>query len=190
MLTAEVVFVNAKKLALLGLALLGLVAAHVQPLYRLSLNGRTLEGLYSAADIRQAWQAASAAAEELLPEALARPRLQRQLRLSLRDGDGDPAALTDALILAYPGITLADGVFVNGVRLGTVADGRQLTAQLRQFILDRMPNAAVFGNISGRLEIRPVYSRAGHETADQDMILLISGMAPVVYVDKDGKLAG
>jgi hypothetical protein len=52
-----------------------------------------------------------------------------------------------------------------------------------------MPNAAVFGNISGELRICPVYSRSGHETNYEDMILLISGMAPVIYVDDSGKLA-
>ena len=180
---------SVKKLALLGLALLGLLAAHVQPLYRLSLNGKPLDGLYSGEDIRLAQQAASAAAEELLGGDALPPVLTRQPQLRLRGSDGDRALLTHELILAYPGLVLADGVFVNGVRLGTVADGALLAARLRQSILDQMPSAAVFGNISGKLEIRPVYSRAGHETNDRDMILLISGLAPVVYVDRDGKLA-
>ena len=178
-----------KKLALLALALLSLLAAHVQPLYRLSVEGQTLEGLYSSADIRQACQTASATAEELLSGDEIPPQLRRRLCLSLRQPDGDREALTNALILAYPGLILADGVFVNGVRLGTVTDGELLAARLRQSILAEMPAAAVFGNISGKLEIRPVYSRVGHETDYGDMILLISGMAPVVYVDRDGKLA-
>ena len=42
--------------------------------------------------------------------------------------------------------------------------------------------------ISGDLRIRPIYSRAGHETNYDDMVLLISGMAPVLYVDQNGKL--
>ena len=96
--------------------------------------------------------------------------------------------MTDALILAYPGIVLADGVFVNGVRLGTVESGAVLRERLRASILGQMPNAAVFGNISGDLRIRPIYSRAGHETNYDDMVLLISGMAPVIYVDQNGKL--
>ncbi|MBR1456937.1 MAG: hypothetical protein IJ594_07235, partial [Oscillospiraceae bacterium] len=101
----------------------------------------------------------------------------------------DAAALTDALLRACPGLTLADGVFVNGVRLGTVEDGAVLRERLRASILGQMPNAAVSGNISGELQIRPVYSRAGHETNYDDMVLLISGMAPVIYLDADGRLA-
>ena len=189
MLTTEVINMRGKKAALLLLALLTLLTAHVRPVYRLTLDGAALDGLYSAEDIRQAWQTAEATAAELLDDSADPPLLERRLRLSLRQADGDRTALTHALILAWPGVILADGVFVNGVRLGTVTDGALLAARLRQSILDQMPNAAVFGNISGQLEIRPVYSRLGRETDDRDMILLISGMAPVVYVDKDGKIA-
>lgn len=177
-----------KKLSLLFLGLLMLLASNLHAQYRLTVEGRQLEGLYAPEEIRRASEAAAAAAEELLPELPCAPRLQRSLRFSLRPADGDRAVLTDALIRAYPGIVLADGVFVNGVRLGTVEDGKTLRELLRQDIAMQMPNAAVFGNISGELQIRPVYSRAGHETNYEDMILLISGMAPVIYVDPAGKL--
>ena len=125
----------------------------------------------------------------LLPGQVSAPEFQRRLHLSLFAPDGDPTVLTDALVLAYPGVTLSNGVFVNGVNLGTVSDSKLLYEELRRFIENQMPNAAVFGNISGQLQIRPVYSRIGHETPYEDMVLLISGMAPVVYLDSEGRLA-
>ena len=178
-----------KKICLLLVSLLTLFAVHLHPLYRLQVDGAALPGLYSPEEIRRARDIAAAATEELTGgEASAFP-LSARLQLSLRPGSGDLAALTDALILSGPEVVLADGVFVNGTRLGTVEDGRMLRELLRQDIINQMPNAAVFGNISGQLEIRPVYSCAGKETNYADMILLISGMAPVIYLDSEGRLA-
>ena len=177
-----------KNLGLLALALLMLLAAHLHLYCRVTVAGERLEGLYEPAELKRAQQIAAETAEELLPGTTPPPACRRAWRLSLRPADGDVTQLTDALIRACPGIVLADGVFVNGVRLGTVENGQLLCERLRNDILNQMPNAAVFGNISGELRIRPVYSRAGHETNYEDMILLISGMAPVIYVDQTGKL--
>ena len=52
-----------------------------------------------------------------------------------------------------------------------------------------MPQTAVSGNISGRLELRRVYTRADANTDDADMLLLVTGMAPVIYLDSAGRLA-
>ena len=86
------------------------------------------------------------------------------------------------------GVKLAQGVFINGVFLGCVADGPELFSRLRGFIESQMPSAAVFGNISGEVKVRPIYSRTNQEVDYEDMVLLISGMAPVIYTDKNGKL--
>ena len=185
----EALGLNVKKVCLLLVSLLTLFAVHLHPLYRLQVGGAALPGLYSPEEILKARDIAAATTEELTGSEAAAFPLQSSLRLSLRPGAGDLAALTDALILSSPDVVLADGVFVNGTRLGTVEDGRTLRELLRQDIINQMPNAAVFGNISGQLEIRPVYSRAGKETNYADMILLISGMAPVIYVDSEGRLA-
>ena len=177
-----------KKLALLGLALLMLLFSNLHLYCSVTVDGRHLDGLYEPAQVKRAEQAAARTAEELLPGDTQTQRCRRAYRLSLGQADGDAAVLTDALILACPGIVLADGVSVNGIRLGTVENGAVLRERLRSSILGQMPNAAVSGNISGLLEIRPLYSRAGHETNYDDMVLLISGMAPVIYVDGEGKL--
>ena len=178
-----------KKLLLLALALLLLPGANLRPCWQLRVDGRALEGLYSTKDVKRALRLSQTLAEELLPEPVQAPRLERRLRLRLHSVRGDLPQLSDALLRAYPGIVLADGVFVNGVPLGTVRDRDALCLALRDSILDRMPDAAVVGSLSGQLRIRPVYSRAGHETNDADMVLLISGMAPVIYLDREGRLA-
>ena len=84
---------------------------------------------------------------------------------------------------------MAEQVEVNGVRLGTVADGERLLLTLERSIRGQMPLRAVTANLGGRLELQRVYTRSGCDTPDADMVLLITGMAPVVYVDADGKLA-
>ena len=87
------------------------------------------------------------------------------------------------------GITVSQEVLVNGDRLGTVQDGEALRRALERSIRSQMPLAAVSGSISGRISLRPVYTREGGDTSLSDMVLLITGRAPVVYVDKNGKLA-
>ena len=90
---------------------------------------------------------------------------------------------------AVTGVELADVVYVNGTRLGIVEDGERLLEKLGTFIGSQQPHAAVSGSISGKLEIIRHYSRSNRVTKDEDMILLITGMAPVFYVDANGKLA-
>ena len=177
-----------KKLGLLGLALLMLFVSNLHLYCRVTVEGQPLEGLYEPAAVKLAGQIAARVADELLPGDVKAPRCRRAYKLSLRPANGEFAALTDAMILAYSGIVLADGVFVNGVPVGTVENGAILRERLRSQILAQMPNAAVFGNISGDLQIQAIYSRVGHETSYDDMILLVSKIAPVIYVDSNGRL--
>ncbi len=178
-----------KNRRILALALLFLLCSHLHLSYDVVVDGHSPPSTYTAKQLRRARVVAAEVARELLPSLPPEPTLHCRPRLSLRAPTGDLPLLTDTLLRAYPGIVLADGVFVNGQRLGTVEDGSELYARLRESILGQMPNAAVFGNISGELQISPVYSRAGHETNYDDMVLLICGMAPVIYLDGEGKLA-
>jgi hypothetical protein len=59
---------------------------------------------------------------------------------------------------------------------------------LRESIRGQMPEAAVFGNISGQLSLRRVYTRLGRSSGYEEMIRLVTGAAPVIYVDQKGKL--
>lgn len=178
----------AKRWLVLALGLGLLLTANLRPCYRVSVADETLPGRYSLRQTEECAQAARSAAEEILENSVTLPTMQRSLRL-IGPIDGDCAALTDALLRSTRGVGVSTEVLVNGTRLGTVADGDYLCAALRSFILNQMPHAAVSGNISGRLELRQVYTRAGQDRSYPDMVLLITGMAPVIYVDAEGKLA-
>ncbi len=174
-------------LAILGLSLL--LFSHLRPVYRVTVRGSPLPGLYSLRQTERCAALARETAEEILGSADTLAQPEKRLLLSLRSPDGDEALLTDALLRSTPGIAVAEEVRVNGVRLGTVADGLVLTRTLERAIRGQMPLAAVSGSISGRLELRRVYTREGGLTPYGDMVLLITGMAPVVYLDAQGKLA-
>lgn len=178
-----------RRILLLLLILLLTLFSHLRPSYRVWVAGQALPGRYRPAQLSAALSAARETAQELLGTEDGLPEPEKRLCLSLVAPDGDPALLSDALLRASPGITLSDEVWVNGTRLGTVSNGTSLQRALQRSIRDQMPLAAVSGNISGQLELRRVYTRAGQDTSEKDMILLITGMAPVVYVDANGKLA-
>lgn len=175
--------------ALLIMALLALLGAHLHPQYLVCVEGTELPGCYSAAALRQGLRAAEEAAGEVLRYEAKMPSFERSLRLSLRPAGDDIPALTAALLRSVSGLTLADAVYLNGVPLGTVTDGERFCELLRDSIRTQMPLAAVSGNISGRLELRRVYTRADASLDDADMVLLVTGMAPVVYLDQNGRLA-
>ena len=175
------------RLLALGLALL--VLSHLRPGYRVSVADEPLPGSFSLRQVAACTTLARETAEEILGQGDGMAEPERRLRLSLRRPDGDEALLTDALLRSAEGISVAEEVRVNGVRLGTVEDGLRLTRALERSIRGQMPHAAVSGSISGRLELRRVYTRAGANTPDSDMVLLITGMAPVVYLDAEGRLA-
>lgn len=176
-----------KGLALL-LSLGFVVVANMDLCCAVAINGQKLEGLYSPFAADQSMEAAAAAAEEILEVPAVLPELKKSYRLSLYPAEGDARSISDAALRSVSGLRLADGVFVNGVYMGSVDDGDELFLHLREFILNQMPNAAVFGNISGKATIKKMYSRSSRMTDYDDMVLLISGMAPVIYVDENGKL--
>ena len=177
-----------QRLILLG-ALLLLLGANLRPVYAVSVAGQTLPGLYGRRQTERCVALARETAEELLESAEAVPEPRLRLRLSFSRAEGDEAALTDALLRSTEGVAVSEEVRVNGRRLGTVPDGEALRRALDLSIRGQMPLAAVSGSISGQMELRRVYTRAGKDTNMKDMILLITGVAPVVYVDADGKLA-
>ena len=178
-----------KKITLFLCALLLVLSANLNICWKVSVGNMLLPGFYSSSQLRKSSRLASAAAEEISSGESTVPECAKKLHLSFHPPCGDCRTLSGALLENSSGVALSDGVFVNGTALGTVQDGSVLYDELRSYIRNQMPNAAVFGSISGRMQIRPVYSRPGHETGYNDMVLLVSGMAPVFYVDKNGKLA-
>ena len=177
------------KLLLMALALGLVLASHLRPVYRIRLEGEALPGHYSLEQARRGEEQAREIAEEILGNAEALCRPEKRLCLTLRRADGEAAALTEALLARTEGIQTAAEVRVNGIRLGNVEDGETLERALQRSIRGQMPLRAVSGGISGRLELRQVYTREGSCTPYGDMVLLITGMAPVIYLDPEGKLA-
>lgn len=178
-----------KKMLLLPMALFMLWAVNIRVCWEVTVNNHAVPGFYSAKQLNKCIETAERAAEEILPGKHVSPRIGKSCRLRLKAADGDEQLLTHSLILSTEGIVSADGVFANGIALGTVEDGQELFSRLRAYIKNQMPSAAVMGSISGELSICPVYSSEGHETAYDDMLLLVSGIAPVFYVDSQGRLA-
>lgn len=177
-----------KKILLCAFSLLLMLLGNLRLGCRLSINGTELDGIYAPRDVRRAEQTALAAAQELVPGYAMLPDLEKEWALSLIPPRGGRFLVTDAILSSCPGVKKGHGVYVNGVLLGTVSDGELLREKTRDYILNQMPNSAVFGTISGDLEIKPVYTRKNHDTNYDDMLLLISGMAPVIYTDEYGRL--
>ena len=177
-----------KRMAALGAsaAILLLSCTNIQ--CKASIDGQLIDGYYSPAQLDRCLLAATMAAEEILPGEASLPLLKKSYRLSFKLPEGSDSTLIDALLQATQGIELVDMVYVNGERLGSVEDSAQLFERLRSFIRSQMPLAAVSGTISGELSIRHRYSRQAQHTAYGDMVLLISGMAPVIYISDSGKL--
>lgn len=178
-----------KKIVLMALALFLILATNLNVCCKLVINGRELDGLYSPAALDRCRTVAAAAAEEILPLHAVEPQLQKRYCLSFYKPEGGLSIASDAILRAYSGVKTGDGVYVNGVFLGVVEDGELIKEKLKSYIKNQMPNRAVFGSISGELDIRGVYTRIGKKTNDEDMLLLISGMAPVIYLDAEGRLA-
>ena len=177
------------KLALVLLALGLALGAHLRPAYRIRVQGESLPGRYSLQQWRAGTEQAAEIAEEILGSLDPLPSAEKRLCLTLRRADGDPELLTRTLLRFTEGIQSAEDVRVNGIRLGNVEDGEALQRALQRSIRGQMPRRAVSGSISGRLELRRVYTRAGSCTPNSDMVLLITGMAPVIYLDPEGRLA-
>ena len=178
-----------KKLLLLALAFGFFAAANARLCCTLSLEGRRLDALYSPWEAARGEYAARLAAEEIVSGHAGVPAARRSWRLSLSPALGQARTLSDAMLRATEGIAVTKGVYVDGQRLGAVSDGNALRTRLERFIRSQLPSWAVTGQINGQLELRPQYSRKGAVTDPGDMVLLISGMAPVLYSDNGGHVS-
>ncbi len=175
-----------KKISLGAFALLMVLLANTHLTCRVSVNGEAVEGRFSPWIYDRGVLAAVSAAEEILQGQTVLPNLRTSLGLSLRPPAGSTAELSNAVLCSTPGVELLDGVFVNSVPLGCVEDGNMLKAKLRVYLYMTMPISAVSGTYSEELAVRPVYTRAGRAVSYEDMVQLVSGMAPVIFTAADG----
>lgn len=178
-----------KKLLLSVLALGFAAVANTHLCCSLRVDGQTLNGLYTPVGADRAQTAAAAAAEEILSGPAQLPQLRRHYCLRLRPGDGTVPEISTALLDATAGVEHSEGVYVSGVYLGSVESREELFGSLRQFITGQLPTWAESGYLSQELVTRPQYGRSGSQTPVEDMVLLVSGMAPVMYSDGRGHIA-
>lgn len=178
-----------KKLLLLALALVFLVASNLSLCCTVTVDGRELEGIYPLSAVDRGLSAASAAAEEILEGAANMPELNKSYRLSLRPAGGEAAEISSAILDNTHGLELNQAVYISGVYLGSVEQREELLGELRQFITGQLPSWAEHGYLSQELSFKAQYGRSGSTTPVEDMVLLVSGMAPVMYSDGEGYVA-
>ncbi len=175
-----------QKLLLLLPALLLTAAANVRFCCAASVCGQEADVLYSPEALERALRVSSMAAEEILEGEAVSPLSSIRLKPCIRRPLGTSAELTDALLRATAGVDVSYGVYVKNQRMGSVEDREQLEKELDEFITNQLPTWAVSGEVSEKLNFQRQYSRAGKTTDTADMVLLITGAAPVFYSDGNG----
>ena len=178
-----------KKAVLLLAELLLTLGAHLRPCCDYTLDGERIASGLSPGAAQRAELAVRDASEEILRENAPLPVFQKRTRLRFARPSEDARTLTDALLRATEGIVSRDEVCVDGIRLGWVADGEALREALRGYITSTLPAWASGGVLSREPGIRRLYTRDGYLTAQGDMVLLVTGAAPVFYFDQTGRYA-
>jgi hypothetical protein len=178
-----------KRSILLILALGFALGSHLRPVCTFTLGEKTVQSGCSPAAARQAIKAAQAAAEEILPAAAELPHARRQVALCLSRPADKATELSDALLRSCPGVMAAEAVFAGGGRLGCVRSGAALCSALNGYIENTLPTWANSGHLSAEFELQPMYTRAVYEVSHHDMVLLLTGLAPVMYTDGKGRVS-
>lgn len=178
-----------KKMLLLPLALSFSVLSAANLCCSVTLGGRTLGARYSPCAFYRGQRAAAAAIGEIVPGAAEPPAAAVRLSLSFTPPEGTPRTLSAAIMRESSDVMLTNGVYVGGKRLGSVANADALAARLERFITGQMPNWATRGEFSREVTVRREYTRAGYVATPDDMALLISGAAPVMYFNEEGYMS-
>lgn len=187
MLTSEVVRIL-KKSFILSLALLFAIGSHLRPRLDFTVAGQRIDTACSIAAAKAAQTAALAAAEEILPGRASLPDFEKHMRLSFRRSADNAPLLCDSLLCATDGVLSGNIVYVDGLRLGVVEDAASFRSQFAQYIDNTLPTWAKGGSIRG-MTLIPRYTRASFEVSDNDMIMLVTGLSPVMYYDGKGRVS-
>ena len=185
MLTNEVMEMVKKALLLLA-ALLLCAAANLRAQWDYEVAGETLALGCSARVARRAEEAARCAAEEILAGKAALPEAKRHMHLTLRRPAEDAPALTEALLRATPGVALRETVYLGDRRVGAVTDAAAFRRSLRAYIENTVPDWAWGGMLPQPLRVERSWGRTGYASTPGDMVLLVTGIAPVLYYDAEG----
>lgn len=187
MLTVEVVRIL-KKSFILSLALLFAIGSHLRPRLDFTVAGQRIDTACSIAAAKAAKAAALAAAEEILPGRASLPDFEKHMRLSFRKSADSAPLLCDSLLCASEGVLSGSVVYVDGLRLGVVEDAENFRQSFAQYIGNTLPTWAKGGSVRG-MALIPRYTRAAFEVSDNDMIMLVTGLSPVMYYDGKGRVS-
>jgi hypothetical protein len=187
MLTKEVVYILRKSIAL-ALAIGFALCSHLRPNLDFTVGDELVKSGCSPAGEKAARQAALAAMEEILPGAATLPEYRRHIRLSFHPGTDCAPLLCDALLRSDSGVLAGSCVYVAGQRVGVVADSKNFEASFARYISNTLPTWASSGTVR-KLELVPRYTRAEFEMGNEDMILLVTGLSPVMYTDGKGRVS-
>ena len=169
------------------LALLLTASANLQICARLSADDSAESRVCSLGACVRGLRAAEAAAGEITERQGAPPGIRWKLAVALSPSE-EAAEVSDFLLRHTEGVAVCEGCRVNGLYLGCTAEGDKLREALRRHIFGTRPPGAVSGRYTEEIDIRPVYTRPGRESPAEDLCLLITGLAPVMYTDGEGKL--
>lgn len=172
---------------LFSLALLFLLAANLNLVCRVGVNGNWDEAFYSLGDARRAELAATAAAEEILPRRARMPEIEHRVFLSFSPPIAGSRHLSARILAEVPGVSPLYAVRAAGRSFGVVADPDKLEERLRAALYVSMPLTAVRAGFAEGIEIVPVYGRSGSALSPSDMARAVSGVVPAVFLDAEGK---
>ncbi len=178
-----------RKAILLIMALVFCLCSHLRPAYDFRVGGELVKSRCTPAAARAASEAAIMAAEEILPGKAQLPEAQRKLRLTLRQRSGAASELCSALLCNCEGVMAGQAVYSGGQRLGCVKDGAALCATVNRYIENTLPTWAKSGHLSQGFMLYPVFTRAEYEVSNEDMLMLLTGLAPVMYTDGKGRVS-
>ena len=178
-----------KKILLLVFALCFAVASHLRPVCNFSVGSQFVASDCTPAAARRAKEAALAAAEEILPGKAELPEAKRYIRFGFGARCDSAPALCDALLKNTEGVMAGEAVICEGERLGCVGSGYELCTALNLYIENTLPTWANSGHLNSRFELVPMYTRAAYEVSCDDMVMLLTGLAPVMYTDGMGRVS-
>ena len=178
-----------KKLLAVFSASLLMCAANCHPCCRVWVDGRPLPGCYAPDALVRAEASAGAAAEELFGSKNSPAHADYTVCLSFTPPSRKAEEISDAMLCSCPGLTKTCGVYMKGIRLGSVESKAALDERMERFIMGQKPSWASGGRTLINPELRTEYTRSAPMNSLDDLVLLITGMAPVYYSDDSGTLS-
>ena len=175
-----------KKLIAALSAVLLMAAANGNPCCRVRVDGVLLPGRCSPDALVRAESAAAAAAEEILGSADGLAHAEYTLSMCFAPPSRDAKSVSDAMLCACPALMKTCGVYMKGIRLGSVESKAALDERMERFIFGQMPSWATGGTTLLKPTLRSEYTKRAETDRLDDLVLLITGMAPVYYTDGSG----